>query len=87
MKKTFVAALCALAPSIAIAQGSPIGLWKTIDDKTGKERSLVRISEGSGALVDRIEKRLDPAARAPTARPGPAGRSSTPRTARCTDCA
>lgn len=61
MKKTFVAALCALATPFAIAQGSPIGLWKTIDDKTGKERSLVRISEGGGALVGRIEKPLDPA--------------------------
>jgi uncharacterized protein (DUF2147 family) len=64
MKKILAAALCALAAPLAFAQGSPAGLWKTIDDKTGKERSLVRITEGGGALVGRIEKRLDPAAKA-----------------------
>ncbi|MFO0470815.1 MAG: DUF2147 domain-containing protein [Pseudomonadota bacterium] len=61
MKKFLAAALCALAAPLVLAQGSPVGLWKTIDDKTGKERSLVRISDGGGALVGRIEKRLDPA--------------------------
>ena len=27
---------------------SPTGLWKSIDDKTGKPRSLIRISEYNG---------------------------------------
>lgn len=40
---------------------SPIGLWQTIDDQTGKPRSLVRILDGGdGILVGRIEKILDP---------------------------
>jgi uncharacterized protein (DUF2147 family) len=38
---------------------SPAGLWKTIDDKTGKERSLVRISENNGVFEGRIEKIFD----------------------------
>lgn len=63
MKKFLAAALCALAAPLVFAQGSPVGLWKAIDDKTGKERSLVRISDGGGALVGRIEKLLDPAAK------------------------
>ena len=46
----------------AMAQGSPIGLWRTIDDKTGKERGLVRIFETNGALYGRLEKLYDPAA-------------------------
>lgn len=59
-------ALIALAslPGLALAAPpSPVGLWKSIDDKTGKERSLVRIAESGGALVGRIEKRLDPSAK------------------------
>jgi uncharacterized protein (DUF2147 family) len=34
---------------------SPVGLWKTIDDKTGMARALVRIYEDHGRLFGRIE--------------------------------
>jgi uncharacterized protein (DUF2147 family) len=51
----------ALATGAAHAQASPIGLWKTIDDKTKQEKSLVRISDAGGTLSGRIEKLLDPA--------------------------
>jgi uncharacterized protein (DUF2147 family) len=37
---------------------SPAGLWKTIDDKTGKPRSLIRISEADGAYSAVVEKGL-----------------------------
>jgi uncharacterized protein (DUF2147 family) len=47
----------------ALAQATPSGLWKTIDDKTGKERSLIRISEAGGVFTGRIDKRLDPDAK------------------------
>jgi uncharacterized protein (DUF2147 family) len=40
----------------AQASESPVGLWRTIDDKTGKERSLVRIVEANGELRATIEK-------------------------------
>lgn len=53
------AALFALAGA-AWAQATPAGLWKTIDDKSGKERSLIRISEAGGVFTGRIEKSLDP---------------------------
>ena len=39
---------------------SPIGLWKTIDDKSGKQRGLVRVYEQAGKLYGRIEKVLAP---------------------------
>ena len=59
------AALCgALALcGAASAQGaaSPVGLWRTIDDKTGKENGAVRIFESGGALYGRIERITDPA--------------------------
>jgi uncharacterized protein (DUF2147 family) len=60
MKKYLIALGLALTSSLALAQASPVGLWKTIDDKTGKERTLVRITERGGALFGVIEKRLDP---------------------------
>ena len=36
------------AISTVHASDSPVGLWRTIDDKTGKEKSLVRIVEANG---------------------------------------
>ncbi|MBL8329620.1 MAG: DUF2147 domain-containing protein [Rubrivivax sp.] len=62
MKTTLLGLTLALSSSLALAQATPVGLWKTIDDKTGKERTLVRITETGGTLTGVIEKRLDPAA-------------------------
>ncbi|MFC7518883.1 DUF2147 domain-containing protein [Herbaspirillum sp. GCM10030257] len=46
-----------LAASAAWAQDvSPVGLWKTIDDETGKPKSLVRITDNGGELRGKIEK-------------------------------
>jgi uncharacterized protein (DUF2147 family) len=61
-KTTLIAALAlALAAPLAWAQTSPVGLWKTIDDETQKEKSFVRITEEGGVLTGKIEKLLDPA--------------------------
>ncbi|HEU4851888.1 MAG TPA: DUF2147 domain-containing protein [Telluria sp.] len=35
---------------------SPVGLWKNLDDVTGKPKALIRISEHRGELEGRIEK-------------------------------
>ena len=44
-------------PLFALAsEATPVGLWRTIDDKTGKEKSLVRITEVQGELRGSIEK-------------------------------
>lgn len=49
--------LLAVVPSAAHANdATPVGLWRTIDDKTGKEKSLVRITEVNGELRGTIEK-------------------------------
>ncbi len=37
---------------------SPVGLWQSIDDKTNKPRSLIRISQHEGKLSAVIEKGL-----------------------------
>jgi uncharacterized protein (DUF2147 family) len=41
---------------------SPIGLWKTIDDKTGAARAIVRIYEQDGRLFGKIESSFTPGA-------------------------
>lgn len=41
-------------------EASPVGLWKTIDDETGKAKSLIRIVESDGVLSGTIEKLLTP---------------------------
>ena len=49
--KTFALALLLAVPALAFAQGTPAGLWKTIDDETKKEKSLIRISESGGVYT------------------------------------
>jgi uncharacterized protein (DUF2147 family) len=61
MKKTVFAALLGLASSLAFAQMSPVGLWRTIDDETKAEKSLVRITEAGGVMTGKVEKIADPA--------------------------
>ena len=60
MQKTLtaLALLASLTAGSAWAQTTPVGLWKTIDDKTKSERALVRISESGGVFSGRIEKLL-----------------------------
>ncbi len=54
-------AILATLTGPALAQtASPIGLWRTVDDHTGTERGLVRISEANGVLYGRVEKIFDP---------------------------
>ena len=45
-----------LATPFCHADESPTGLWKSIDDKTGKPKALIRITETSGELSGKIEK-------------------------------
>jgi uncharacterized protein (DUF2147 family) len=51
-------------PNLASAQPeafSPVGLWRTFDDHTGKERGAVRISDQNGILFGSIVSTVDPA--------------------------
>jgi uncharacterized protein (DUF2147 family) len=71
-KNLAVACLLAGAAFGAAAQSaSPAGLWRTIDDSTRKDKSLVRIVEANGVYTGRIEKVIDPDA---------------PKDAVCKDC-
>jgi uncharacterized protein (DUF2147 family) len=57
--KAFMGLLLACASIAALAQATPAGLWKTIDDESKQEKSLVRIVDSGGVLSGRIEKLLD----------------------------
>ena len=59
MKNLLTALALGLAAQFAAAQGSPVGLWKTIDDDGKTEKSLVRIAEQGGVLTGTIEKVFD----------------------------
>ncbi|HYE41409.1 MAG TPA: DUF2147 domain-containing protein [Ramlibacter sp.] len=48
-------ALLAAAPARADT-ASPVGLWQSVDDVTGKPKALIRISEHQGVLDGRIER-------------------------------
>lgn len=54
--------LCGLL-LLVTAQGadpnSPVGKWKTIDDKTGKPKSVVQITESGGVLTGKIVELLE----------------------------
>lgn len=61
MKTWIAATVLTLSAGYALAQTTPVGLWKTIDDDGKTEKSLVRISENGGMLSGTIEKIFDPA--------------------------
>ena len=62
MSVTVVAGFTVLALLGANAwaqESSPVGVWRSIDDKTKKERSIIRISEVNGELEGVVEKIYD----------------------------
>lgn len=66
--RSMLLALALLAANTPAAQAqttsaanSPVGLWRTVDDKTGRESGAVRIVESNGALYGTIERISDPA--------------------------
>ena len=64
MFKIALIAAALMAHAAAFAQATPVGLWKTIDDETKKEKSLIRITEAGGVFSGQVEKFLDPATKA-----------------------
>jgi uncharacterized protein (DUF2147 family) len=55
-------AMCAVAGAHAADLSSPVGLWKTVDDKTGKPRAMVRIYLQDAKYFARIEQSFTPGA-------------------------
>jgi uncharacterized protein (DUF2147 family) len=59
MRALIVAAALMVASNLAAAAGSPAGTWRSIDDKTKQERSIIRISEENGEFKGVVEKLFD----------------------------
>lgn len=51
-----VAAVLVLAPVAGAQELTPVGRWTTTDDNTGKDRSIVVVTERDGKLYGHIEK-------------------------------
>ena len=58
IKRIVLAAVLFLLSQFSLAEDSPVGLWKTIDDKTNQPRSIVRIIEENGEYKGIVEKGL-----------------------------
>jgi uncharacterized protein (DUF2147 family) len=63
MFRTAIAIVVGLSSISAMAQMSPVGLWKTIDDKDGSVKSEIRVTQADGVITGKIEKILDPKAK------------------------
>lgn len=75
IQASLIAASLLALPVAAYAQAaSPVGTWKTIDDKTGKPKALVQITEEGGVLTGKIEKLFRPA-----------DQDQNPKCVKCTD--
>ena len=75
LSKKNLAVACLLAGAalgVAAQPTSPTGLWRTIDDSSKKDKSLVRIVEANGVYTGKVEKIVDP---------------DSPKDAVCKDCA
>src|SRR5471032_2525493 len=61
LKKAAVAFVLATASVLAMAQATPAGLWKSIDDDGKTEKSIIRITNTNGIYSGKVEKISDPA--------------------------
>jgi len=57
-----IAAACLVAASARVQPTTPVGRWKTIDDKSGVAKSIVRIADVNGELQGKVEQVFSPPA-------------------------
>ncbi|MCC9041458.1 DUF2147 domain-containing protein [Myroides sp. M-43] len=60
MKNFLTTLILVLAVSISAQAQSIVGKWKTIDDNTGKEKSIIEIYEKGGKYYGKVIKLLNP---------------------------
>ena len=58
IERIALAAALAFCGASALAQMSPVGLWRNVDDKTGEVKAEIRIAETGGAIAGHIERTL-----------------------------
>jgi uncharacterized protein (DUF2147 family) len=66
MKKILIASSLLALSSLAQAQMTPVGLWRSIDDATGQAKAEISIKDnGQGALSGKVERSLQPTSTEP----------------------
>ena len=58
LRSSLLLVASALCGASAMAQMSPVGLWRNVDDNTGEVKAEIRIGENGGVLYGQIEKSL-----------------------------
>ena len=58
MRQALAAIFCVAITASAWAQVTPVGTWRSIDDKTGEAKAEIRVTESGGALSGRVERSL-----------------------------
>lgn len=58
LKPLLLTLLLSAAGGSVLAQPSPVGLWRNVDDKTGEVQAEIRITEQRGVLNGHIAKSL-----------------------------
>ena len=56
----FAGLAAVLGASLALAAGSPVGMWRTVDDKSGQNKSTVEIYEEGGKVFGKIVSLTEP---------------------------
>ena len=60
MNKELLCFLLMVTMTISFTSQSILGKWRTVDDKTGEEKSIVEIYESKGSLFGKIIEIFDP---------------------------
>ena len=58
LKPVLALVACAVALPALAAEMSPVGLWRTFDEKTGEAKSEVRIVDNAGVVSGKVTKLL-----------------------------
>lgn len=66
LRRSAIPIFLMLAGAAQAQAPSPAGLWRSYDDRTGRERGLIRIREEAGQLIGSITGTIDPAEAART---------------------
>jgi uncharacterized protein (DUF2147 family) len=66
--KFFIAVLLIFAFSVGLLAQDVFGRWKTVDDYSGKEKSIIEIYEENGKVYGKIVELINPEITDPTCR-------------------